>query len=704
MTAQSPVIETTSSSIGTNVTSTESTACRAPNRSQFSLMQTIPGLVPMLQVGSFEGGQFSANGQATTNNLFLVDGQYDNDSRLGGSQGTQARVSLDSMAEYQVQTHQYGAEYGGSTGVVVNSVTKSGSNKVAGRVFEYYQSNKLQATDYFLKQAGEENPESGSNVFGGSIGGPIVKNKFFYFGNYEVRPRARSGEPEFPGDRGAARRVVFDDDRLSPGPNTLRAARLPFERQQPAQLPVDARARADRQRFDRRRPGDSRRRAARERLGRPGLQLVVDVGPEQPHDQRVQVRPRAGEPAAGSEGAVLEPTRLGVLRSRLEVHRLPRAGAVRRRPAEHASRLHRGQPEHLRAEHHSRHHLRRLAHMAQVGLARGAHVQGRRGVQPQRRPAVGHGDEFHRPVHVPDRSRRSTPRMRRPIRSASASAWVSSTSTSSTIACGSYISDKWTVNNKLTLNLGAALRLAGRDAGREERVWSAVRIAYNLTGDGKTLIRGGVGKVYQYKQPPILITLAQRQVIAPTLAYDTAQVTSPAQYRDIPGGRATPTRPRASTRSPDRRRAWPRSARPAGRFSRAAQPGPRRRIHQQHHGRPDRRQRSRMQYTWAFSFGVKRELARNMAVSVDYVGNRGRDLTAVIDINEGPINPATGRVTRLGVRRIQPEQRSESAGRRARTRPSCSSTRSRRGPTSTPTSIRSRSSSRSGSRTGGPAA
>ncbi|HXI29021.1 MAG TPA: hypothetical protein VNG89_11370 [Vicinamibacterales bacterium] len=69
-------------------------------------MQTIPGLVPTLQVGSFEGGQFNANGQATTGNLFLVDGQYDNDSRRGGSQGTQARVTLDSMPEYQVQTHQ----------------------------------------------------------------------------------------------------------------------------------------------------------------------------------------------------------------------------------------------------------------------------------------------------------------------------------------------------------------------------------------------------------------------------------------------------------------------------------------------------------------------------------------------------------------------------------------------------------------------
>src|SRR6185503_1500150 len=143
---------------------------------------------------------FNANGQATTGNLFLVDGQYDNDSRRGGSQGTQARVTLDSMAEYQVQTHQYGAEYGGSTGVVVNSVTKSGTNKLAGRVFEYYQDNKLTSTDYFLKQKGEENPESGSNVFGGSLGGPIVHNKLFFFANYEGTLQHEAANLNFPAD------------------------------------------------------------------------------------------------------------------------------------------------------------------------------------------------------------------------------------------------------------------------------------------------------------------------------------------------------------------------------------------------------------------------------------------------------------------------------------------------------------------------
>src|SRR4051812_28413718 len=220
VTAEAPLVESTSNRIGTNITSNEIDALPSANRSQFSLMQTIPGLVPVLQPGSFEGGQFSANGQSTTSNLFLVDGQNDNDSRRGGSQGTQARVSLDSMAEYQVQTHQYGAEYGGSTGVVVNSVTKSGTNQVSGRVFEYYQDNKLQATDYFLKQDGRENPDSGSNVFGGSIGGPIMKNKAFFFFNYEGTNASEAANLNFPA-QAAPLAVSYSTTTKFSGPNTF---------------------------------------------------------------------------------------------------------------------------------------------------------------------------------------------------------------------------------------------------------------------------------------------------------------------------------------------------------------------------------------------------------------------------------------------------------------------------------------------------
>ena len=277
VTGQSPLVEATSSRIGTNVTSTEIDGLPSANRSQFSLMQTIPGLVPVLQVGSFEGGQFSANGQATTNNLFLVDGQNDNDSRRGGSQGTQARVSLDSMAEYQVQTHTYAAEYGGSTGVVVNSVTKSGTNKLSGRVFEYYQSNSLQATNYFLEAGRAGEPGIGQQRLWRQHRWSDRQEQAVLLRQLRGHAREHGRQPQLPGRGRAARGLVLDDDGVS-WTEYLCAFRLPRELEQPDQLPLDARSRHHRTRLHRKRSRHAQRRAARERFGRPGVQRIVDVG------------------------------------------------------------------------------------------------------------------------------------------------------------------------------------------------------------------------------------------------------------------------------------------------------------------------------------------------------------------------------------------------------------------------------------------
>ena len=71
-------------------------------------------------------------------------------------------------------------------------------NNVFGRAFEYYKGNALQATDYFLKQAGEENPDSSSHIFGGHIGGPIVQNRLFYFGNLEYTHAKEAANLNFP--------------------------------------------------------------------------------------------------------------------------------------------------------------------------------------------------------------------------------------------------------------------------------------------------------------------------------------------------------------------------------------------------------------------------------------------------------------------------------------------------------------------------
>ena len=86
-------------------------------------------------------------------------------------------------------------------------------------MFEDYQGDKLQATDYFLKQAGEENPDSGSNVFGGSVGGPIVPNKLFYFGNYEGTHAKQAANLNFPADA-APLAVSYSTTTAFHGPNT----------------------------------------------------------------------------------------------------------------------------------------------------------------------------------------------------------------------------------------------------------------------------------------------------------------------------------------------------------------------------------------------------------------------------------------------------------------------------------------------------
>jgi outer membrane receptor protein involved in Fe transport len=655
VTAVTPVIETTASNIGTNVTSSEIDNSPSANRSQFSLMQTIPGLVPTLQVGSFEGGQFSANGQATTNNLFLVDGQYDNDSRLGGSQGTQARVTLDTMAEYQVQTHQYGAEYGGSTGVVVNAITKSGTNRFSGRLFEYYQSNKLQATDYFLKQKGDENPESGSNVFGGSIGGPIIKNRLFYFGNFEYDRAHEAANLNFPAIA-APLAVSYSTTTDFLGPNSF-------------------------MRFDYQISGNNAFsfRWTRERI------LTVNDSIE---DDLAILGAARHENDSGDQ--VLSFSWTSVLNNRAtnEV----KVGHVRENLLQGPKVLfentdstsaffdnswgfigfHGLEPLDLGPQNshpdfiagnrntYAQNIIRDITFDDSLTFLKsgwaGEHTF-KAGVSWSQDKATPSGTaanfigNFGFPTNRPFNAADATTY---PFRFQLSMGQFDFNVTDHRL--GSYVSDKWMVTPRLTLNLGLRYDWQGATPTDKSAFGPRLGFAYNVKGDGKTLVRGGIGKVYQYTQTPILITLAQRQVIAPTLAYDTTQVASPATTGTFPVRAGDPnataclnpaTGPTAGVAviSPACK-AFLNGLRGqvlAGGFVNNVTAGP---IIDS----PDRQ----MQYTWAFSAGVKREIARDMAVSVDYVGNRGRDLTAVIDINEGPINPATGRITRLGMSAFNP--------------------------------------------------
>src|SRR5687767_12760939 len=184
VTAEAPIIETTASRIGSVVSNQEIDQLPSQGRNHLSLMQLVPGLVPDLAPGEFEGGNFNANGRGTASNLWTVDGAANQDTDGGGT-GPQARIALDAMAEFQVLTHQYTAEYGGSSGVIVNAVTKSGTNSFSGRTFLNFEDESLRAVDPFVKAEGGENPEGGRRTFGFNLGGPIARNRAFFFFNLE---------------------------------------------------------------------------------------------------------------------------------------------------------------------------------------------------------------------------------------------------------------------------------------------------------------------------------------------------------------------------------------------------------------------------------------------------------------------------------------------------------------------------------------
>jgi Carboxypeptidase regulatory-like domain len=136
--------------------------------------------------GGQQGGEggvsgYSSNGQRSTSNNFMVDG-IDNNNYEAGS--VAQLPSIDSIQEFQVQTNNFAAEYGRSSGSIVNLVTKSGTNQLHGSAYEFFRNNVLDARNFFADPAFAA-PELRLNQFGATLGGPIQKDKTFFFGNYE---------------------------------------------------------------------------------------------------------------------------------------------------------------------------------------------------------------------------------------------------------------------------------------------------------------------------------------------------------------------------------------------------------------------------------------------------------------------------------------------------------------------------------------
>ncbi|MFB3815094.1 MAG: TonB-dependent receptor domain-containing protein [Terriglobales bacterium] len=184
--------------------------------------------------GNLSGGVV-INGQRSTSNRYLIDGA---DTTVGGgmfayrtpgsgtvqgASGTgSALATVDAIEEFKVQTGNYSAEFGLVSGGTINIVTKSGTNQFHGALYDYLRNARLDANDYFLNQAGIEKPPFTYNNVGGMIGGPIIKNRTFFFATFEhmqeVFSRAVNGTTLGVGARNAADPSVAPLVRLFPLP------------------------------------------------------------------------------------------------------------------------------------------------------------------------------------------------------------------------------------------------------------------------------------------------------------------------------------------------------------------------------------------------------------------------------------------------------------------------------------------------------
>ena len=189
-----PLVETGNATMGNVVTQQEVVDLPLNGRNFAQLGTLIPGVIgsPATLGGTNSGiatpggfgnttGSFSVNGLRNQSNNFLLDGAPNNDSF---NSGFVMRPPPDAVEEFKILTHSYEAQYGRSAGSVINVVTRSGTNRFHGTVWEFNREAALAAKNWFTG-VGQAKPNYQQNQFGGALGGPILRDHLFFFGFYE---------------------------------------------------------------------------------------------------------------------------------------------------------------------------------------------------------------------------------------------------------------------------------------------------------------------------------------------------------------------------------------------------------------------------------------------------------------------------------------------------------------------------------------
>ena len=200
VTSEAPLVDTTSTQLGAVVNDRSISQLPLNARDTYQFLQLQPGVMSTVGssnsvvYGNDKAGAVSVNGGRGRSNNFSVNGGDANDQFVNLPT---VQPAPDSIEEFRVLTNTFDAEYGRNSGSVVNVVTKSGANDIHGNVYEFFRNTKLNANAYCftaLQGVPCDKPQFNQNQFGGTFGGPIKKDRTFFFTSYEGR-RIRQGIP-----------------------------------------------------------------------------------------------------------------------------------------------------------------------------------------------------------------------------------------------------------------------------------------------------------------------------------------------------------------------------------------------------------------------------------------------------------------------------------------------------------------------------
>ncbi|NOT25699.1 MAG: TonB-dependent receptor [Acidobacteria bacterium] len=637
VTGQAPVVEVTTNRIATQIGTQEIDNLPTQGRNTMALLSLVPGVTPTVAPGGFGEGRVTANGRDGGSNTFLIDGMSNQQALRGGALGGQAPMALDAMAEYQVLTHNYTAEYGGLSGIVVNSVSRSGTNQFRGRAFTYLQDDKLNAVEHFAKLEGLENPDSGLKIFGGNIGGPIVRDRAFLFANYERNMFDEAVSLTFPSEAAPlataytdtatnrSNNVFFRVDFLASPNHTLSGRYLDYRNWEIGDGWEEDRSLPENVEYERN-VGDRTYNTA-------WTWVIANSATNEMKVGRITQDTRGGAAAFFDEDVrwIAGNTREGIMEfdqftiGSGNAHPDYNAGPA----TAHGSSI------------ESNYTWDNTFTMVRSGLG-GDHTFKAgtgyfRGKASPKITGANFVGSFLFPTNLPfDPANARTYPSQFSIRLGSIYTFAEDHRTYA------FVQDRWQMDN-LTLNLGLRWDYQTLTPNTKAALGPRLGVAWDPRGSGRTVIRGGFGKNYETENLILKTGLIEGDVAAYSFIFQTDQDESGLAGR-IPANpclQPSMGRPGIAVIGPACRTqlAGIRSSILADQFVNT----------EPLLDNPDRV----LPYVWSFSVGVKHEIMTDLAVSADYVGNRGRDITAVVDINE-PRTLPNGSRGRPGVNVFDP--------------------------------------------------